>query len=318
MAKNISEFIPGFSGVQEGYATKEVIFKGFTTAGATNVEHGCTGATNYGASAFVFCCDQPIKVHELYIQSSSGESGGVCCCMVGDPAGSGAWIKRTDQPMSTSNCWIFCTHSGGCCQAGNSGRWGCHTYWVDATENRCVNIRGGHCGVTVCNTSAGNLAANEVCHIQTWLGWDWTCKRGNLDEYIACKNCHEQDGARSWNSLGLDSDVNMFKSYYGYIVTNCCGGTGANYCGARQFAYMPGHKCVTGRHYVDVGVIDTDGPGWIATNAFNCLANGTFSSYTSLCTTGISGNGGSRQNGNTCCQGNPGHSGVVTIKWTEV
>ena len=317
MAKNITEFAPGFKGSQTNVEEREVIFRPFRSADANGNEHACRGTHNYGSGTFVFTCDKDITVTDLWIQGGSGNSGGSCCCSASEPNSSGAYIRTRNEPWTAESIWCFAMHGGGCCREAAAGQEGCCVLWTDADRNYCIQVRGGHCACGDCG-----LPTSTVCGINafstkysqySWQGWTYSCKKGDRDEYIRCKNCHEQDGSREFP---FDSDVTMFKADYGFFSTGCCTAAGAGWCGVAQWFPIPGGNKVTGRRYGVAIANSINEHGGTSTMCLN-RAWGSMPAFTDICLAGAGGPG-ANNNSSSCNRGGPGHSATVVIKWKEV
>jgi hypothetical protein len=324
MAKNITNFVPGFSGVTEQYLGVEVMEQPVINPNANGAQSGCQGTTNYGSGKQSFCCNIG-KTVNVWFQAPGGDGGGACCCVWSDHAGSGAFIKLNDYKYPANACWVFCIPTGGCCRPTVDGTRGACAMWIDVNNNWCIKVNGGHCGCSCCNfTNTTNLDVCESCYMRAWNDYNnpsnggktrtvGDCKPGNVDEYICCKNCHEQDGARKFP---FDSDVNMFPSRWGFWGTSCCNGVGANSCGIKGYSYRPGNNVVSGRHYIGTTCYGLNGTGGTSMGQYTCNLWGEMQNYPGICTKGVNHAGAVSEGGNCYC-GSYGHGAVLVIQYKE-
>ena len=142
MAKHIRKFAPGYADVTPTPDWCEFIV--FEKRQNPDSERSAI----YGHACGRFCLNAPAKHVMIDRWSGGGIGWGSCCCMSGQPAGGGMYMRGCYSAYEgKSYCYVV--GSSGCCQPA-AAAYGCFTLIKDQdTCCQSCNI-GGMCGVSAC------------------------------------------------------------------------------------------------------------------------------------------------------------------------
>lgn len=313
MAKNIKDFIPGFSSQSEmpgGFFSLNEA----TTAGGDPGKFCGPRVGSYGIHGGQFTVPSGLGISQMtiHIWGHAGNSGGMCCCGSGPPGETGPFYKATI-PVTGDDKWCICQASGGCCVATMDGQQGCitwlyHTTGDNGAGNVYMQMVAGDCGCTVCNYY-NNSSCQETCYTNgDGRCFNATKGLGNKSKYY-CKNCVEQDGSNVTNTAftdGLaDSDVHVLRARTAWTISSCTCGTEAGYCGT-QMAIPVQHNLTDKSHVLITSGYSQNGSGNETKNPFWCSMfpqqSGNSYGY-GHCSWGAGSGGAVAQGGNCYCGG---------------
>lgn len=310
MAKNIKDFIPGFSGKNEQITKKEFIWVSMKAPGQSR-----SGA--YGNICGRFCYQSNYDYAggiDVNFFGASSSTGGANCCTLAGPAGSGTYAKFSVSPYTPADaqdtlCWH--THMGGCCTPGQTSSGGCYSWFKDPSKSAgCILFWPGWCSCGECNAPQKNCCWT-VCY-QSGQCREQSIQFANTSAYD-CRNCFTQAGTIPAAEFWLDSEVTMFPKVHGFVSTSECGNTGgSNVCSITQFSNWPAVADGKKEHYHSqsyMGENCAGGPLSVyATRYWYGACNGT-NGISSICTAGMGSYGASSQSSNCYC-GGPDQGGI--------
>lgn len=318
MAKNLSAFTPGM-----GQSTEMVDKCEFLFTVSKNPSEVRTHNYGNGCGAMCWQSNHSYKGDvDVTIFGSGGASGGICCCMIGTPAASGAYAKFKTTPVKGfGNEMRWSQSAGGCCRPGSAGGSSCNMWIFDpARSTGCITFGAGFCACTLCNAPQANLC-HEVCY-EGSLTRDTSNPFGvDGQGFFDCRNCFTQAGAIPASEFWLDSGTTMFPKVLGFITSTECNTTGGGcVCKVTQFKNVPTAANGKKEHFMSVSYGGENCVGGSINSCwqehwFGACGSAAAAQYQSVCVAGTGGSSGSANGGNCYCGGPEMGGGFVSFMY---
>jgi hypothetical protein len=325
MAKNITQFIPGFSSSSEMIDKCEFLWI------AASMNDNRSG-NDYGSICGRWCWQTNHKYKgdvEITARFSSGAVGATCCCQYGGAGFSGTVLNYNAKPVNSA---VACDHAelcwripyGGCCRPDFAGSGENCTGWFkdtnafgNAGDDYKYCSPSPYCMCTVCNDMLDSCTRCNTVQYNTNMCYDMTtcanAPSGNM--YHRCRELYVTAGI-NLADFPFDSDTNIKPGKPGFRAYAQESYHGSAMCTATSWAEFPAMRGGNKEHFIGMQAGGQDCYGSWVQDCMECVwfgrgqtGGGAANQYSNICLWGRAPYAGSAASGNTCFCGSMEHGG---------